>query len=74
MHLPLRRADLDGHRHLDARGNHLRVLHLRVLHLEHPVRRRRGNRRRLRRHPDVRPVRRRDDPGDLLREPDEPIE
>lgn len=66
MHLQPLRADRDGHRHLDDRGNRLRELHLRVLHREHPVRRRRGIRRRLHRHPDVHPARHLGVPGGLL--------
>lgn len=72
MRLLLRRAGPDGHRRQDVHGSRLRALRLPELHRERLVRRRRGSHRRLRRHPDVRPVRRRDDPGDLLQVRDEP--
>lgn len=68
MLLLLLRVGRDDHRRRDDHGSRLLVLHLRELHLERPERRRRGIRHR-RRHPDVRPERRRDvHPDDQLRE------
>ena len=62
MHLPLRRADRDGHRRRDDRGIHRPEL----LHREHLHRHRRRERRRRgihrRRHPDDHRERHRDDP------------
>lgn len=71
MHLLLRRADRDGHRRRDGHGSRLRERRLPGHHRERRERHRRGSHRR-RHHPDVRPVRRRDDRGVLLRVPDEP--
>jgi hypothetical protein len=69
MHLLLRRADRDGHRRRDDRGNHLREL-LHREHLHRHLRRRRELRHRgthRRRHRDDRRERHRDGPDDLRR-------
>ena len=69
MHLPLRRADRDGHRHRDDRGNHLRELrHRERLHRHlHRRRERRHRGTHRRRHRDDRRERHRDGPDDLRR-------
>lgn len=71
MHLLLHRAGRDGHRRLDDHGSRLPVLRLRELHREHPERRRRGIRRRLR-HLDDHLERPRGDQDGLLQGRDVP--